>query len=185
MKAQVSVLASESGAKIRVSKSNPSQGSIALVSEKAVTSGRWAESQTRITRILGDVKTLKVWMDTYGEAVPGQLVVLEYLESEREQYAHLLNPKKEGEEQLKYALKRAGKDGPVCTVNGVRILRFTEYDPQEKMADRLIAHDNQAEIKAWRDAQKTAKAESAPESAELSADLPAERPKRNRAKASA
>lgn len=185
MSAQISVLASESGAKIRVSKSNPSQGSIALVSEKAITNGRWAESQTRITRIMGDIKALKAWMDAYGDNVPGQLVTLEYLETEREEYAKMLNPKKEGEEQLKYALKRAGKDGPVCTAGGVRILRFTEYDPQGVMQDKLVAHDNQAEIKAWRDAKKAAKSESAPESADTPADLPAERPKRTRKKAEA
>lgn len=178
MKAQVSVSPSESGAKIRISKSNPSQGSIVLVSEKAIVSGRWADTQTRITRIMGDVKALKVWMDAYGSEVPGQLVVLEFLESERAEYAHLLNPKKEGEEQLKYALKRAGKEGPVCTLKGERILRFTEYDPQGATQDRLISHDNQAEIQAWRDSKKTST--SAPEAADTVADLPADKPKRNR-----
>jgi hypothetical protein len=178
MKAQVSVSPSESGAKIRVSKSNPSQGSIVLVSEKSIVSGRWADTQTRITRIMGDVKALKVWMDAYGAEVPGQLTVMEFLESEKADYAHLLNPKKKGEEQLKYALKRAGKEGPVCTLKGERILRFTEYDPQGTMQDRLISHDNQAEIQAWRESKKSATA--APEAADSVADLPAEKPKRSR-----
>ena len=178
MKAQVSVSPSESGAKIRVSKSNPSQGSIVLVSEKAIVSGRWADTQTRITRIMGDVKSLKVWVETYGSEIPGQLVVMEYLESERAEYEHLLNPKKKGEEQLQYALKRAGKEGPVCTLKGERILRFTEYDPQGTEKDRLISHDNQAEIQAWRESKKASA--SAPAEADTVADLPASKPRRSR-----
>ena len=57
------------------------------------------------------------------------------------------------EEALAPYFKRAGKDGVILSKDGMRIVRFTEYDSSGSIQDSIISHDNVQEVTASKAAQ--------------------------------
>jgi hypothetical protein len=52
------------------------------------------------------------------------------------------------EEALAPYFKRAGIDGVILSKDGMRIVRFSEYDSTGAIQDAIISHDNVAEVTA-------------------------------------
>jgi hypothetical protein len=84
-----------------------------------------------------------------GLTLPGKIVVNEFLEDQiPESYSARLNKNVDYETSINPYVKRAGKDGVELTLGGMRILRFTSYDPSGLSQDAKVAHDNVSEVTA-------------------------------------
>jgi hypothetical protein len=88
---------------------------------------------------------LEKFVQVYGKsgAIPGRIVVKEFVESEvPENFASRFNKNLAYEDAIAPYVKRAGKDGIELTLGGERILRFTDYDGSGNDQDIRVAHDN-------------------------------------------
>jgi len=115
----------------------------------------WLRKQPNRTIIKGSVKSLKSFVDGNPSLqLPGNLVVKEYREDEVPPAVAKANfdEKLSFEEQISNYVKRAGKDGPIVTVEGKRILRFTTWDMSGTQVNITVQHDNQDVISAYNNA---------------------------------
>ena len=129
----------------------------------------WARSTKKSTLLKGDIALLEqIVRENVAKdmTMPGGLFVREFLANEiPEAYLGQLDADEEDlDVKLANVVKKAGKDGPILSVGGVPIVRFTDYlqFPADDERDTTIAHDNVDEVTAYREQQKQAKAASLP-----------------------
>jgi hypothetical protein len=147
-KNQVSIVANKNGQFVTAYESNPDYGYILVTSVESVFIYSWLVLKPRNAVIKGKVEALNS-IALMG-SLPGKIVVTECLENNiLAQFSAQFDKSLSFEEQITPFIKRAGENGPVLTQQGVRILRFTEYDPTCSKIDIRVEHDNIAEIKAY------------------------------------
>ena len=61
------------------------------------------------------------------------------------------------ESRMQSVIKRTGENGVELLKDGERILRFTQFDTSDSLADTIIEHTNVAEVSAFRIAERLAK----------------------------
>lgn len=142
---KVQIKPSETGAIINAYKNNPAYGYITLQSEEMSVEGGWVRNKVRSALLRAEVALLEKFVQVYGKsgAIPGRIVVKEFVESEvPENFASRFNKNLAYEDSIAPYVKRAGKDGIELTLGGERILRFTDYDASGADQDVRVAHDN-------------------------------------------
>lgn len=147
----VAIKTNDKGAFVNVYASNPEFGYIVLESNSISTAGGWVRETKRTCLLRGNVLTLeKIIAHAPGKQLPGKIVVREYLEDAIPQdiASKELRDDVSLEEALAPYFKRAGQDGVILTKDGMRIVRFTEYDSTGSIQDAIISHDNVAEVSA-------------------------------------
>lgn len=151
----------KSGALMTVSAKNAEWGSVRLSSEETAidpTTG-FIRSSKKSFLIKDKVEGLQKLLDMYPNGMPGKLYTVEALETEAPaEFQGLLNKNLSYEDAVSNFLKRAGSDGPELTVGGVRIIRYTKYDPTGTKHDTVVAHDNQEQVAEWRATQSASSA---------------------------
>jgi hypothetical protein len=122
--------------------------------------GGWLRPRTRTALLRGAPAELDAMVRgiSIANALPGRIVVNEFLESEIpanfESYLNKTLPTREA--QLDSFYKRAGSGGPVLCLGGERIVRFSNYDHSGVAVDTTVAHDNVEAIAEYRTAQQAA-----------------------------
>ena len=147
----VAIKANDKGAFVNFYDSNKEFGYIVLEANSISTSGGWVRETKRSCLIRGKITTLEKFIaDVPGKQLPGRLVVREFLEDAIPQdiAAKELRDDVSLEEALAPYFKRAGKDGVILSKDGMRIVRFTEYDSSGTIQDSIISHDNVQEVTA-------------------------------------
>lgn len=156
--AHVTVKTTEEGVMVRPYTSNPQFGYLVLESNEVVMEGEWAREKIRTHIMKGETRILEAIVQKTKGVMPGRIAVREFRETEvPAELQSRINSKLPYEEAIEGLLKRAGKEGPVLMSDGQRILRFTDYDASETITDIRVAHDNVAEVTAWKQAQGAAK----------------------------
>jgi len=139
----------KSGTVVTPYASNPEFGYIQLEQSYIDESGGWYREVTRTTLMRGTTELLqKIVKASKDLTVPGNLIVLEYLESKIPADIAKVNLRSDVsfEEAIEPYLKRAGQDGVVLKSNGERICRFVKLDRSGLLEDIKIAHDNHSEV---------------------------------------
>jgi hypothetical protein len=122
--------------------------------------GGWLRPRTRTALLRGIPADLDAMVRGIAvtNALPGKIVVNEFLESEIpatfENYLNKSLPTREA--QLDSFYKRAGSGGPVLCLGGERIVRFSNYDHSGALVDTTVAHDNTEAIAEFRATQQAA-----------------------------
>lgn len=132
---------------VRAYAGSPEFGYIHLQTVTQAFINGWVQDSKRSTLLKGSVEQLErlITEKSVQGKLKGNIVVFECLEDDIPQSFQVqLNKTLQFEEAIQQFLKRAGKDGPVLTKGGKRILRFTDYDPSGEKSDVLISHDPQA-----------------------------------------
>ena len=141
---------------ITVSTKNPAWGSLRLASELTAidpTTG-FIRATKKSFLIKDKVEGLQALLEANPNGLVGKLYTVEFIESETPaDFKSLLNKNLSYEEAVATFVKRAGADGPELTVGGERIMRYTKYDPSNKMFDTIVTHDNQEDVAKWRATQ--------------------------------
>ncbi len=177
----VNVVKGEDGSIIRISTSNPEQGSINVQSSTfEVDDLGWVREQKRSALIKGTVEVLKngilSMINQKTMTMPGRIAILEITESQLNDAAYArhanqikswyskANPSPSDDDKLDNFAKKIfsgdKKASQNLTCNGERILRFQDWttkSPEEK-PDIMVQHDNQAELAEFRAAHATANA---------------------------
>lgn len=149
--AHVTVTPAENGALVRAYVNSPEYAYMVLESSELVSDGQWMREKKRTHILKGDTATLEKFAQQTKGVLPGRIAVREFLESAiPADLLTRLDKSKTFDEAVDNFLKRAGKEGPVLTREGQRIVRFTDYDPSGSMQDIVLAHDNVAEVTAWK-----------------------------------
>ena len=146
---------SKTGSKIRYYASNPEFAYCVMQSDKIVhRPGGFIDKQTRTTILRAKKDILTMFVSSYANSpVPGQIVVREFTESDcPDTFKSRIRQDVDYEDAVQPFLKRPQDDAPYLRKEGDRILRFTDYDPDNIMQDIRVEHDNQEEIAAWRKA---------------------------------
>jgi hypothetical protein len=141
---KVTIVPAESGALVRAYAGAPEFGYLHLQTVTESVINGWVQESKRSYLLKGNVELLTRFIEKKGSSgqLPGNIVVVECLEDAiPEHFKGRLNKELTDEEAIAPFLKRAGKDGPVLTKDGVRILRFTDYDPSGQAVDTLVQHD--------------------------------------------
>jgi hypothetical protein len=147
------VPSAKSGSVVSAYESNPEFGYIQLEQSAHVAEGGWIREVKRSTLMRGEVPALEKFVKSNPTlTLPGNLTVNEFVEDEipTDIANRFLNKKVAFEEAIEPFLKRAGQDGPVLTLDGKRIVRFTIWDMAGESFDITVSHDNQAEVTAAR-----------------------------------
>jgi hypothetical protein len=114
---------------------NPEYGYITLEQDRVtVGNNGWVKRSELSTILQGTMDDLQSLDYNAESALPGKIVVREQLEP-----FNLNDPDRN--------IKRAGKDGIICCVDGQPIYRKTFYVLDSSAEDVLIAHDNSQAIK--------------------------------------
>ena len=120
------------------------------------TTNGWMREKKRSTLVRGETALLMKVVATASKdkdgdlSLPGRVCVQEYLESEMPAHvAKAITNSKTG--YYENSVKRAGEDGPELLCGGERIIRYAFYDRMGTAVDSKIEHDNQDEVKEWRD----------------------------------
>lgn len=156
----VAIKANDKGAFVNIYDSNKEFGYIVLESNSISTAGGWVRETKRSCLIRGTVATLeKLIAQAPGKQLPGRIAIREFLEDAIPQdiAARELSDDVSLEEALANYFKKAGKDGVILTKDGMRIVRFSEYDSSGTIQDSIISHDNVAEVNASKAAQGVTK----------------------------
>lgn len=152
----VAIKSNDKGAFVNVYESNTEFGYIVLESNSITTAGGWVRETKRSCLIRGTVTVLEKLIGQFpGKQLPGRIAVREFLEDAIPQdiASKELRDDVSLEEALTPYFKKAGKDGVILTKDGMRIVRFTEYDSSGSIQDSIISHDNVAEVSASKAAQ--------------------------------
>lgn len=147
----------KTGSKVRYYASNPEFAFCVMQTTKLIhRAGGFIDNQTRTTILRAKKHVLQSFVDSCPNGVAsGNIVVREFTESEcPKEFMSRLDSSKPYEESIQTFLKRPQDDAPCLRKQGDRILRFTDYDPDNVMQDIRVEHDNQEEIAQWRSATK-------------------------------
>jgi len=158
----VKIVASESGALVRIYKSNPDFGFLVLQQESIDEIDGWYVESKRVGLQKGSTELLeKIVRSSFNQnenayVLTGNLVVEEYLENSIPESIskRFLDKDLKFEESIQPYLKRAGKDGPALKSGEYRICRFIMLDKTGSKDDIKIKHDNHAEIAKYKDGGK-------------------------------
>lgn len=140
----VTIVPAESGALVRAYASAPDFGFIHLQTVTQSFNNDWVQESKRSTLLKGSIEMLERLITEKGSkgTLAGSIAIFECLEDAIPHgYQARLNKTLSLEESIEPFLKQAGKDGPILTKDGKRILRFTDYDPSGAKPDVLISHD--------------------------------------------
>lgn len=134
---------------------SPDYGYVQVSSTEMSVENGWVREKNRSTLIRAKVTELEKFVKHFakGDKLPGRIQIQEFLESDvPEVFQSRFDKNKDYEAAIAPYIKRAGAKGPELTIGGERILRFTDYilTPTEQHADVMIAHDNGADVSAWR-----------------------------------
>lgn len=159
------VVNKKSNALITPSK-NPQFGFIQLEEVSENWDMGWLRQTKKSTLVRAEMSALaKLVQDNRSLKLPGKIVVQEFPAEEvpeniAKQFlsSKTLSPQALAEQYV----KRAGDNGPILTVGGQPILRFTWYDRTGKVEDINCDHDNGAEVKAYNLTQAAAAPAPAP-----------------------
>lgn len=130
---------------INAYKSNPEYGYLQVQCVQLITGNGFLRESKRSALLRGKVTLLEMFVknDAKGLVVPGRITISEFVESQiPDTFRKSFNEKLTEEENLASLLKRAGKDGPVLTCNGERIVRFSVYDSTGSTTDTILQHDS-------------------------------------------
>ena len=128
--AKVTIVKDDMGSAIRISKKNAEYAYVRLTQDRTVISATgWLESKPYSALIQGKTETLKKSGIGRMKTLPGNIYVTE---------SHT------GDERN---IKRAGKTGIICCVDGEPIYRTMQYDGTGIKQDTLITHNNNEAIK--------------------------------------
>jgi hypothetical protein len=147
----------KTGSKIRYYASNPEFAYCVMQTTKIVhRAGGFIDNQTRTTILRAKKNIMQTFVDSCPNGVAsGNIVVREFTESEcPQEFMSRLRSDVDYEKAIQSFLKRPQDDAPCLRKQGERILRFTDYDPDNVMQDVRVEHDNQEEIAQWRVASK-------------------------------
>lgn len=136
--------------------SNPEFGYMQVEQTITVIENGWMRDQVRSALVRGKVDQLKKFLSVNpsGNRLDGKIVVMEYpLNDVPEEVAKKFF-KDDSEESIAPYYKRAGKGGPILTIDGEPIVRFSEFDSTGTRQDVLCQHNNQEELAEWRADQK-------------------------------
>jgi hypothetical protein len=142
----------DSGLKITPYKNNPKLGYVTIEStETTLKDGGWLRNSTRTALLKADIETLNTYIGTKN-VLPGKIIVNEFIEgTEPASFKSRIDSNKDYETAIKPHLKMStseDKGGIPLTIEGNRILRFTDYDPTGLLNDLIVKHDNVDELKA-------------------------------------
>lgn len=145
----------DTNALITAYQQSPDYGYLQVSSTEMTVEGGWVREKNRSTLIRAKVTELTNFVTHFAKAnkLPGRIQIQEFLESEvPPAFASRFDKNKDYEASVAPYIKRAGAKGPELTLGGERIMRFTDYvlTPTEQHADLMIAHDNGADVSAWR-----------------------------------
>jgi hypothetical protein len=152
----ISIKADSNGQLVRKYANNAEFGYIVLQSTEMKISGSWVGETVVSCLLKGKLNVLNAFSKL--SPIPGRIWTYECLEDNVPpsiQKEHLRDdlPWEEALESAS-AVKTAGVGGPTLTLNGKRILRFTEYDISGQKQDVRLQHDNIAEVQAFAKLQK-------------------------------
>jgi hypothetical protein len=146
---------------VNVYKNKPTYGYIHFESVEIVINGAWMGEKKRSTLMRGEVALLAKFVQqcTKNNEAPGRISVNEFIEDAiPANYLTRLDKNVAFEEAIQQYLKKIDKDGPELTIEGKRIVRFTDYDMSGKTVDTHVQHDNVQEVKEYNDLRKLANA---------------------------
>ena len=129
MDSKVTVVASEAGTVIHVGK-NPDYGYVKLVQTRHIIDEEsgFLRMQEVSTLLHGRVDHLQLMGYKADQELPGRIIIEESMEPFNKK-----NPE--------YDIKKAGKTGIVCTVDGKPIYRKSKYTLKADVGDTFIEHD--------------------------------------------
>jgi len=130
MDSKVTVVADDTGGVIHQSQNNPDYGYVKLIQTRNVIDedSGFLRRQEISTLLHGRIDHLQLMNYTAGQELQGNIIIKESMEP--------FNTK-----VPEYDIKRAGKTGIVCTVNGKPIYRKTAYSLKHDAEDIKIDHD--------------------------------------------
>jgi hypothetical protein len=134
-------------------KDKPTYGYIQLTQDSVSLNGAWLKESKRSTLVRAEVSLLNKFIEANKSLqLPGNIIVKEFKESELPQAMadKYLAKNQSYEQAIQQYVKRAGKDAPELTIEGQRILRFSEWDITGNEVDSIIEHDNQEQLSQWR-----------------------------------
>ncbi len=143
------IVPNKEGAKVTPYKNNPKFGYVHLSEESKEFSNGWLRVKKRDCLIRGESAMLIQWTNSI-TSLPGKIAVFECLESAiPDKYKKQLDDSLPHEEAIKSFIKKTSVDnGSIpMTVNGERILRFSDYDETGAVVDVKVEHDNGDQIK--------------------------------------
>jgi hypothetical protein len=151
-----------SGLEITPSKNNPEWGYMMCAQDEETFNGRTTFSSTKTALINGSVKSLQKLYKRNLDPTTNQCILSGHIVSKQclennipadLREAFFFRDKTE-EENIERNVKRNGskEEGAVeLTVNGLRILNFTMWDPTGEQESVIVQHDNTAEASIARD----------------------------------
>jgi hypothetical protein len=140
----VFIVASENGSIVNPYNSNPAFAWMKVESSVMVTEGQFLRKRKRTALVKAETEVLNEIAASYGlkNALPGRIYVHEFLENELpEQHKQRFMKNKNGyEAAILDFVKVHGETKEVMTVNGQRIIRFSEWDMSGQMPDIMLSH---------------------------------------------
>jgi len=152
----VKIVPAKTGNLVSTYKNNAEFGYIQLESSEMSISGGWIRESKRSCLLRAQTKLLTSFVAMHKTLeVPGKITVMEYLADSipAEVQKEFLRDDVPFAEAIDGFIKRAGADGPALTYNGVKIVRFSKYDPSAQSTDLFVTHDNLDEVMAHKDSQ--------------------------------
>jgi hypothetical protein len=141
----VFIVPQENGAVIAAYKSNPTFGYIKVQSSELQMDGGWLRTKKRSCLIKAELEVLKGFVSMYGTNKPigGRIVVQECLESQIPSHLESkISKKMDRETALADFIKINPTTQDVLCSQGVRILRFVDWDQTGKLTDTFVQHDS-------------------------------------------
>lgn len=151
------------GSLIKLSSKVSTKGSLKLVEEGFYQNSRgYLEPVRKVAFLRADVVVLQQFVKMYsGKAVPGRIYVQEMLEGSPECDAKIAPDleyfKGDYAQAIGKKAKVNPKTGEYLCANGVRIIRFVEYDMYGRTQDVFIQHDKNAGVSAFQKAVEDTK----------------------------
>jgi hypothetical protein len=160
---KVKIMPNKNGQLVTMSVKNPEWGTVRIGSiEETIddVTGFTQEKKKSFLMKLKGQEAIDAFLEKHKDGLPGQLIIVEAVESELPaEFEKLVNEKIDREEAIKPYLKKSGKDGVQLTLKGERIFRYTKYDRTGKLFDTLVMHDNREEVKQARELAENGSAE--------------------------
>lgn len=135
----------KTGSVITAYQNNPEFGYVQLQQTAMTIDGGWVRETKRSTLLRAKMELLNKFIaGNKTLALPGRIVVKEYVESDvpADMADRFFNKGVDYETAIEPYVKRAGQDGVELTSGGERIIRFSVYDNTGQSPDVMVSHDN-------------------------------------------
>ena len=159
---KVTIAPTKEGNLVTAYAGNQEFGYMVLAQTKSSFQNGWLKETTNRSIMKGTVLALTGFVKSNPSLeLPGNIIVEEFLEDSVPENISAMHFDKSlpREEQIANYIKRAGKDGPALMKEDKRILRFTTWDQTSESYDKIIPHDNVAEINAYNASKATNEAQ--------------------------